>query len=76
MINHSQPCLAKLKGWCKLMLVTYDVFVAMDLWKNRNLKRQKSILEVPTQLFGTWRKNMKHGKSYCLSEYIYFIYGN
>ena len=24
-------------GWCKLMLVTYDAFVAMDFWKNKNM---------------------------------------
>ena len=38
--------------------------------------RQKSILEVPTQIFGIWRKNMKRGKSDYLPEYITFIYGN
>ena len=29
-------------GWCKLMLVTYDAFVAMDFWKkiNLNVKNQ------------------------------------
>ena len=37
---------------------------------------QKTIVEVPTQLFGIWRKNMKHGQSYYLLEYITFIYGN
>ena len=39
-------------------------------------KRQKEILEVPTQLFGIWRKNMKRGQSNYLREYITFIYGN
>ena len=29
------------KGWCKLMPVTYDTFVAMDFWKNRNLNVKK-----------------------------------
>ena len=37
---------------------------------------QKSILEVPTQLFGIWHKNMKSGQSNCLPKYITFIYGN
>ena len=36
---------------------------------------QKAILEVPTQLFRIWRKNMKHGQSDYLLEYT-FIYGN
>ena len=26
-----------IKGWCKLRLVTYDAFIAMDFWKNKNL---------------------------------------
>ena len=39
-----------LKGWCKPILVTYDAFVAMEFWKNRNLNVKKQILEVPTQL--------------------------
>ena len=37
---------------------------------------QKAILEVPTQLFGIWCKNMKCGQSDSLPEYITFIYGN
>ena len=37
---------------------------------------QKQILEVPTQLFGIWCKNMKHGKLYYLPEYITCIYRN
>ena len=63
-------------GWCKLMLVTYDVFVAMDFWKNINLNVKKTILEVPTQLFGIWHKNMKHRQLDYLPKYIHFIYGN
>ena len=57
------------------MLVTYDAFVAMDLEKQK-YERQNEILEVPTQLFGIWRNNMKRGRSDFLSEYITFIYGN
>ena len=51
-------------------VVAYKAFVAMDI------ERQKAILEVPTQLFGIWCKNMKHGQSNYLPEYITFIYGN
>ena len=57
------------------MPVTYDVFIAMDFWKKK-IERQKEILEVPTQIFGIWHKNMKHGKLDYLQEYITFIYGN
>ena len=57
------------------MLVTYDAFVAMDFWKKK-YERQKTILEVPTQLFGIRCKNMKRGQSDYLLEYITFIYGN
>ena len=53
---------------------------AGHLWHIRNglLEKQKSehqkaILEVPTQIFGIWRNNMKRGKSDYLSEYITFI---
>ena len=53
----------KNKGWCKLMLVTYDAFVAMEFWKKKKSEHQKAILEVPTQLFGIWCKNMKRGQS-------------
>ena len=38
-------------------------------------ERQKSILEVPTQLIGIRSKNMKCGQSDYLQEYITFIYG-
>ena len=31
---------------------------------------QKEILEVPTQLFGIWCRNMKFGQSDSLLEYI------
>ena len=41
-----------------------------DIWTS------KTILEVPTQLFGIWPKNMKRGQSDYLPEYITFIYGN
>ena len=37
-------------------------------------ERQKAILEIPTQLFGIWCKNMKRGKSDYLP--VTFIYGN
>ena len=46
------------------------------LLEKQKSERQKTILEVPTQLFGIWRKNMKRGQSDCLPEYITFIYGN
>ena len=42
----------------------------------KKYERQKSILEVPTQLFGIWRKNMKRGQLDYLPKYITFIYGN
>ena len=44
--------------------------------EKQKYERQKAILEVPSQLFGIWRKNMKHGQSDYLPEYITFIYGN
>ena len=44
--------------------------------EKQKCERQKSILEVLTQIFGIWRKNMKHGKSDYLPEYITFICGN
>ena len=53
------------------MLVTCDMFIAKQKYKH-----QKTILEVPTQLFGIWRKNMKHRQSDYLMEYITFIYEN
>ena len=37
---------------------------------------QKTIVEVPTQLFGIWRKNMKRGQLNYLPQYITFIYEN
>ena len=46
------------------------------LLEKQKFECQKTILEVPTQLFGIWRKNMKHGQSDYLLEYITFIYGN
>ena len=46
------------------------------LLKKQKSERQKEILEVPTQVFGIWRKNMKRGKSDYLLEYITLIYGN
>ena len=48
-------------GWCKLMMVTYDAFVAMDFWQKHKSECQKAILEVPTERFGIRRKNMKCG---------------
>ena len=57
---------------------------AGHLWRIRcnwllekpKFERQKVILEVPTQLFRIWNKNMKHGQSDYLPKYITFIYGN
>ena len=46
------------------------------LLEKQKSERQKTILEVPTQLFGIWCKNMKHGQTDYLPEYITFIYGN
>ena len=46
------------------------------LLEKQKYEHQKAILEVPTHLFGIWRKNMKHGQSDYLLEYITFIYGN
>ena len=46
------------------------------LLEKHKSEHQKAILEVPTQLFGIWCKNMKHGQSDYLPEYITFIYGN
>ena len=47
-----------------------------ELLEKQKFERQESILEVPTQLFGIWCKNMKRGQSDYLPEYITFIYGN
>ena len=44
--------------------------------EKQKFERQKAILEVPTQLFAIWRKNMKRGQPDYLPEYITFIYGN
>ena len=44
--------------------------------KKQKSECQKAILEVPTQLFGIWCKDMKVGQSDYLSKYITFIYGN
>ena len=44
--------------------------------KKHKSEYQKTILEVPTQIFGIWRKNMKCGQSDYLPKYINFIYGN
>ena len=41
----------------------------LEIWTS------KEILEVPTQLFVIWRKNMTRGQSDYLSKYITFIYG-
>ena len=57
---------------------------ASDLWhvhcngllEKQKSERQKTILEVPTQYFEIWCKNMKRGQSDYLSEYITFSYGN
>ena len=46
------------------------------LLEKQKSEPQKTILEVPTQLFGIWRKNMKLGQLDYLPEYIAFIYGN
>ena len=45
------------------------------LLEKKKYERQKAILEVPTQPFGIWCKNMKRGQSDYLPEYITFIYG-
>ena len=63
-------------GWCKLMLLTYGVFVSNGLQEKHKPEHQKAILEVSTQLFGIWCKNMKRGQLDYLPEYITFIYGN
>ena len=57
------------------MLVTYDVR-CNGIMEKQKYEPQKEILEVPTQLFGIWCKNMKREQSDYLSEYITFIYGN
>ena len=46
------------------------------LLEKHKSESRKEILELPTQPFGIWCKNMKHGKSDYLPEYITFIYGN
>ena len=44
--------------------------------EKQKYERQKAILEVPTQLFGIWRKNMKHRHCRLPSGIYNFIYGN
>ena len=44
--------------------------------EKQKYEHQKAILEVPTQRFGIWRKNMKRGQLAYLSEYVTFIYEN
>ena len=44
------------------------------LLEKQKSERQKAILEVPTQLFQIWCKNMKCGKSDYLPEYIKFLF--
>ena len=46
------------------------------LLEKQKSEHQKAILEVPTQHFGIWCKNMKRGQLDYLPEYITFIYGN